>query len=205
MQNGTEKTNSSYDVIGKMEAALALVKDKLGKFKDAEILQARCAPLLDMFNDHIQSIRLISPQVEQMKGLTRGIQMASPVVMQFSDILRKELQDPADMEQLHAGVTLVSRINRTLVDTHSKQREEMLKQLGKLEGTVNAAMQLLTKVERFVSHHEAQLVQQAEQDADDAERYGDDTPPANVPVQDQQAAEVAPAKAAKKPSPKLAK
>lgn len=212
-QNRTEnKVGSTYDLISSMEKGLAIAKTKLATHASAQILQARCAPMLDVFQEHINSIRVAAPNVEQLKGLTSGLKMASPVVLQFADVLRAELPDIKDEDKLKFGMALVNRIAKATAESHVKQREEMLKSLGKLEGMVNTAMGLLKKVEGYITHHEAKLQQEAEAQAEDANDQdanlvGGVKPPAppKVPTSTTKKTKASTTKRSKKASPKNAK
>lgn len=160
-------SGTSSNILHKMEQYQQTVQLKLNKYPNAEILQARCSPLLDLFKEQSEVLRLFSPNIDQLKGLVTGLGLAVPMILQHNEILK---QNEQDKEKLRLALSALNLASKSVQQAQQKQREELLRSAGKLEGMINAAMSLLQKVEVFVEHYEVQKRKQEDLELEEQQK-----------------------------------
>ena len=96
----------------------------------------------------------MAPQVEQLKGLSKGLALAAPMAAQHIEILKQQFPGLDDSEKLKLGRDVVSRIVTSLSDAGTKQREELLKTTGKFDGTVMAALAVVRQIESAIANYD---------------------------------------------------
>ena len=156
-----QKRGTAVDAADTLQTARAAVVNKLATVADATFV-AKCEAMLIGFDELAQSVRELAPNVEQLKGMAKGLSLAIPMVAQHVELLKGKLPDLEQAELLRFGLQVVQDCKQSVSDGWRKQQEEMVRTLGRFDGGVNGALAVLRKIEQLITHHEQMLQAEAE-------------------------------------------
>lgn len=159
------KGSNTFDVVDNLRKARAVVAEKLATIPDASLV-ARCEALLLGLDDLISATREIAPSVEQLKGMTKGLQVAAPMVMQHMNLLKEKYPDPEQRDLLRLSRDAVVGCHASVEGGWRAQREEMVKTMGRFDGAVNSSIAILRKIEGYVDNYLRLLKEEGELYAD---------------------------------------
>lgn len=166
MSEAKEKRGgTTLDVIDKLDEAKAAVVKKLATIADAPLV-AKCEAMLIGFDELRLDLRRLAPDVEQLKGVTKGLQLACPIVQQHVQILKQKYTDPAEGDLLKQGRDVVLGCAGSVEGAWRQQREEMVRMMGRFDGGVNSALAIVRKIEGWVTNYERLLEEEKELAAD---------------------------------------
>lgn len=166
MSEAKEKRGgTTLDVIDKLDEAKAAVVKKLATIADAPLV-AKCEAMLIGFDELRGDLRKLAPDVEQLKGVTKGLQLACPIVQQHVQILKQKYTDPAEGDLLKQGRDVVLGCAGSVEGAWRQQREEMVRMMGRFDGGVNSALAIVRKIEGWVTNYERLLEEEKELAAD---------------------------------------
>lgn len=155
---------TTFDVIDKLAQARDAVAGQLAQIGDDPGLVSRCEAKLAVFSELFGNVRRLAPQVEQLKGLSKGLALAGPMVNQHIEILKQRFSDPGEGDKLKFGRDIVVGCVGSLTDAATKQREELLRTTGKFDGAVMSALGIVRQVEDSITHYRALKEAEAELD-----------------------------------------
>lgn len=127
------------------------------KTKDAPQVRERCEYTLRIFQTMCDQIREAAPNFEQEKGARKGFEVSAQVVLQHKEILRQKcLKEEIDKEEFADYAELVDRIARSVRDAIDKQRDNVNRAAGKIDGLASGAQAALGKVQQYLDNLDKQ-------------------------------------------------
>jgi hypothetical protein len=171
-KSAARKGGTTFDVIDKLREAQQALVDRLGEIKDDPTLIVRCEALITMLHAQTSAARRMAPDVEQLKGLAKGLQLAVPMAQMHIEILKTELADLDDAEKLKFGRDIIARCVESLRDGWTKQKDETTRTMGKFDGVVEAALSIVRKVDESIANYER--LKKEQKDLESSSPHDDD-------------------------------
>gem|GEM_PF-4721249 len=132
--------------------------DYVAKTKDAPHVRERCEHTHRVFKTMCDQVREAAPNFEQSKGARKGFELAVQVVLQHKEIQRQRcLKEEIDKEVFAEYAELIDKIARSVRDAEEKQREDMLRSAGKIDGLAAGAGAALAQIEQYLTNLDQQM------------------------------------------------
>lgn len=133
---------------------------------DAPHVRERCEYSLRIFDRIVSQIEEAVPTLDQLKGLGRGLELSAQIVGQHREILKEKFnREEIEKEECADKIALVNACVQSVLDAHSKQRDELLRTAGKLDGMLQVATSTLEQVEGYLQNLDSQRRFMADDDA----------------------------------------
>lgn len=144
---------------------------------DAPHVRERCEYSLRIFDQIVRQISEAIPTIDQLKGMGRGLEVSAQIVGQHRELFKQKFQkEEIDKEECAANIAIVNACVQSVLDAHSKQRDELLKTAGKVDGMLQVAVSTIEQVESYLQNLDSQRRFMADDDAPEAKVEASDAP-----------------------------
>lgn len=141
--------------------------DWRGATKNAETVAARCEVAWQTFERTKAVIEAAAPTVEQLKGVVKGMEVAGQIVAQYKAILQaRAKEEKITKEEFLEKAAVIDEALRGLAEGRDKQREELIRAAGKIDGIYSSAQETLAQIRDYLSNLARQERMLEEMEAD---------------------------------------
>lgn len=129
------------------------------KLKDSPVHLERAEAALRSYQRAVGELRKTAPDFHEAKGILRGLELTGPIVRQHQEIVKVQVRDEVlDADEGKAQVRRLAEAANSVLDAVEKQKEDLQRRAGKLDGIHWAARDALEQIAEVLRHYDASLV-----------------------------------------------
>lgn len=118
--------------------------------------RTECSALLRLFDKEFANVKGDAVRVEQMKGVTKGFELAAASLSQQHIFYREQYSAVEEREQLRLCLDVLNRATGITRENLETNKREQARLAGRFEGSLNTIMAAAREVEERVVRYETQ-------------------------------------------------
>jgi hypothetical protein len=117
----------------------------------------RCEYTMRIYTVLREQLEQLAPNIEQLKGLVKGFQLAQTIVGQHKELFKKEYEaERLTKDDFREKCAVVDACIESLTGAYQDRKEELYRSAGKADGVYSSAIQALEHVEKYLLNLEQQ-------------------------------------------------